>query len=103
MTASDPIPLPTILDLENWAGITNTEAQTELLGDIQSGVITNQINIEKMAVIMRALLKKMHQADTLQLCPPDKTTAAPEQTVPAGNNGTSELPSEDDIISSDED
>ena len=103
VTASDPIPLPTILDLENWAGITNTEAQTELLGDIQSCVITNQINIEKMAVIMRALLKKMHQADTLQLCPPDKTTAAPEQTVPAGNNGTSELPSKDDIISSDED
>ena len=95
--------MPTILDLENWAGITNIEAQTELLNDIQSGVTTNQINIEKMAVILRALLKKMHQEDTLQLCPPDKTTAAPEPTVPAGNNETTELPSEDDVISSDED
>ena len=64
---------------------------------------TNQINIEKMAVILRALLKKMHRADTLQLCPPDKTTAAPEHTVPAGNNETTELPSEDELISSDED
>ena len=103
VTASDPIPLPTILDLENWAGINSNEAQTELLGDIQSCVVTNQINIEKMAVILRALLKKMHQADTLQLCPPHKAIAAPEQTVPAGKNGTSELPSEDDLISSDED
>ena len=102
-TASDPFPLPTILDLENWAGITNIEAQTELLNDIQSGVTTNQINIEKMAVILRALLKKMHQEDMLQLCPPDKTTAALEQTVPAGNNKTTELPSEDELISSDED
>ena len=69
------------------------------MGDIQACVMTNQINIEKMAVIMRALLKKMHQADTLQLCPPHKATTAPEQTVSAGKNGTSEIPSEDDLIS----
>ena len=88
VTASDPIPLPTILDLGNWAGISSNEAQTELLGDIQACVVTNQINIEKMAVIMRALLKKMHQADSLQLCPPHKAIAAPEQTVSARKYGT---------------
>ena len=102
-TASDPIPWPTILELENWAGITSIALQTELINDIQSSVTANQIDIEKMSVILRALLKKMQQGDALQSCHPDKTTAAPEPTVPTGNNETTELPPEDDVISSDED
>ena len=102
-TASDPIPWPSILELENWAGITSIGLQTELINDIQSSVTANQIDIEKMSVILRALLKKMPQGDAIQSCHPDKTTAAPEPTVPTGNNETTELPPEDDVISSDED
>ena len=96
-TSSDPIPWPSILELENWAGITSIGLQTELLDDIQSSVTANQTEIEKMFVMLRALLKTMQQGDAPQ------TAAAPEPTVPAGNNETTELPPEDDVISSDED
>ena len=96
-TSSDPIPWPSILELENWAGITSIGLQTELIDDIQSSVTANQIELEKMSVILRALLKTMQQGDAPQ------TAAAPAPTVPAGNYEDTELPPEDDVISSDED
>ena len=96
-TASDPIPWPTPSELENWAGMTSMERQTELIDDIQSSVTTNQIELEKMAVLLRALLKKMQPGDA----PP--TDAAPEPTVPAKDHEDAELPPDDDVVSSDED
>ena len=94
-TSSDPIPWPTPLELENWAGITSIEHQAELIDDIQSSVTKNQIELEKMSVILRALL--MQQGDAPQ------PAAAPEPTVPAGDCEDTELPPEDNVISSDED
>ena len=96
-TASDPIPWPTPSELENWAGITSMERQTELIDDIQSSVTTNQIELEKMSVLMRALLKKMQQGDATPI------DAVPEPTAPATDHEGVELPPEDDVISSDED
>ena len=96
-TASNPIPWPTPLEQENWAGMTSIEHQAELIDDIQSSVTKNQIELEKMSVILRALLKKMQQVDA----PP--TDAAPEPTVPAEDHEDAELPPDDDVISSDKD
>ena len=96
-TASDPVPWPTPQELESWAGMTNTSIDIELLDDIQSSVTKNQIELEKMAVIMRALLKKMQQGDATP------TDVAPEPIVPAKDHEGVELPPEDDVISSDED
>ena len=98
VTASDPIPWPTIRDLENWTGIRSQAAQMELLSDVQGTVVTNQINMEKMAVIMRAMLKKIHRMEEVATNPPTKASAAPEQTVPARENGTPENPTEDDYL-----
>ena len=96
-TSSDTIPWPTPLELENWAGITSIEHQAELIDDIQSRVMKNQIELEKMSVILRGLLETMQQGDA----PP--TAAAPEPTVPAEDHEDTELPPDDDVISSDED
>ena len=57
----------------------------------------NQTEIEKVFVMLRALLKTKQQGDAPQ------AAAAPEPTVPAGNNEITELPPDDDVISSDED
>ena len=73
------------------------ERQTELIDDIQSSVTTNQIELEKMSVLMRALLKKMQQGDATPI------DAVPEPTAPATDHEGVELPPEDDVISSDED
>ena len=96
-TAPDTIPWPTPSELENWAGMTSMERQTELIDDIQSSVTTNQIELEKMSVLMRALLKKMQQGDATPI------DAVPEPTAPATDHEGVELPPEDDVISSDED
>ena len=96
-TSSDTIPWPTPSELEDWTRITSIEHQAELIDDIQSRVMKNQIEIRKMFVILRGLLETMQQGDA----PP--TAAAPEPTVPAGDYEDTELPPEDDVISSDED
>ena len=98
VTASDPIPLPTIQDLGNWAGISSNRAQMELLSDIQGTVVTNQISMEKMNVMMRAMLKKMNQMEEVATNPPTKASVAPEQTVPARETGTPENPTEADYL-----
>ena len=96
-TASDPVPWPTSQDLESWAGMTNTSIDIALLDDIQSSVNNNQTELEKMGVLMRALLKKMQQGGATP------TNVAPEPTAPAKDREDVDLPPEDDVISSDED
>ena len=98
VTASDPIPLPTIQDLGNWVGISSNRAQMELLSDIQGTVVTNQISMEKMNVMMRSMLKKMNQMEEVATNPPTKASVAPEQTVPARETGTLENPTEADYL-----
>ena len=42
-TAPETIPWPTLAELDSWTGMTNTRLDMELLDDIQSSVIKNQI------------------------------------------------------------
>ena len=95
-TAPETIPWPTSSELDRWAGMTNTRIDIELLDDIQSSVTKNQIELEKMAVLMRALLKKMQQGDVTPI------DAVPDPTAPATDHEGVELPPEDELVSSDE-
>ena len=47
---------------------------------------------------MRAMLKKMNQMEEAVTNPPTKASVAPEQTVPALENGTPENPTEADNL-----
>ena len=83
VTASDPIPCPTIRDLEDWTGVKSQSAQMELLRDVQGTVVECQIHMEKMAVMMTAMLKKMNRMEQAAMNPPMKASVTPEPTVPA--------------------
>ena len=85
-TAHETIPWPTTRELENWAGVSSIEHA--LMDDIQTSVTNNQIELEKMSVLMRALVKKMHQG------------VVPDNVI-LDHEGV-ELPPLDDVVSSDE-
>ena len=67
----------------------------ELLSDVQGTVVDNQIRMEKMAVMMRAMLKKMNKMEDAATNPPTKASVAPEQTVPARESEPQENSTED--------
>ena len=88
-TAHETIPWPTIRELENWAGVSSVEHA--LMDDLQTSVTNNQIELEKMSVLMRALVKKMQQG----------VVPEPTDHVTLDHEGV-ELPPLDDLVSSDE-
>ena len=63
-TAGETIPWPSLEDLNNWAGLNNYNPA--LMDDLQIGVNNNQVELEKMAVLMRAVVKKLHEGVTVE-------------------------------------
>ena len=67
----------------------------ELLSDVQGTVVENQIRMEKMAVMMTAMLKKMNMLEQAAMNPPMKASVTPEPTVPAWESEQQENPIRD--------
>ena len=89
-TVNETIPWPSIRELENWAGVSSVEHA--LMDDLQTSVTNNQIELEKMSVLMRALVKKMQQG----------VVPEPTDHVTLDHEGVELPPLDDDLVSSDE-
>ena len=89
VTASDPVPCPTIQDLEDWTGVKSQSAQMELLSDLHGTALESQIRIEKMSVMMTAMLKQA------AMNPPMEASVTPEPTVPSREREQQENPTGD--------
>ena len=70
-TAGETIPWPSLEDLNNWAGLNNYNPA--LMDDLQIGVNdlqisvnNNQAELEKLIVLMRAVVKKLHLGVTVE-------------------------------------
>ena len=66
-------------------------AQMELLRDVQGTVVECQIHMEKMAVMMTAMLKKMNKMEQAAM----EARVTPEPTVPAREREQQENPTRD--------
>ena len=95
VTASDPVPCPTIQDLEDWTGVKSQSAQMELLSDLHGTALESQIRIEKMSVMMTAMLKKMVKLEQAAMNPPMEASVTPEPTVPSREREQQENPTGD--------
>ena len=67
----------------------------ELLSDVQGTVVDNQIRMEKMAVMMTAMLKKMNRLEQAAMNPPTEASVTPEPPVPARESEQQENPTGD--------
>ena len=63
-TAGETIPWPSLEDLNNWAGLNNYNPA--LMDDLQIGVNNNQVELEKLIVLMRTVVKKLHEGVTVE-------------------------------------
>ena len=96
-TAGSTITWPSLDDLNNWAGLSNYNPA--LMDDLQIGVSDlqyttnqNQAELEKLMVLMRAVVKKMHLGVTVDSIHFDHQAVPP----PSPPNPTDQ---EDDVIS----
>ena len=92
VTASDPVPCPTIQDLEDWTGVKSQSAQMEILSELHGTSLENQIRIEKMAVMMTAILKKMVKLEQAATDPPREASVTTEPIVPSREREQQEDP-----------
>ena len=83
VTTSDPVPCPTIQDLEDWTGVKSQSAQMEILSELHGTSLENQIRIEKMAVMMTAILKKVVKLEQAATDPPMEASVTTEPIVPS--------------------
>ena len=70
VTAADPIPCPTLQDLEDWTGVKSQTPVMDILSELQVASLENQICTERMAVILTAILKKVVKMDKAASDPP---------------------------------
>ena len=83
VTASDPIPCPTLQDLEDWTGVKSQTAAMDILSELQITSLENQIRTERMAVMLTAILKKVVKMDQAAKDPPTEASVTTESVVPS--------------------
>ena len=83
VTAADPIPCPTLQDLEDWTGVKSQTSAMDILSELQVTSLENQIRTERMAVILTAILKKVIKLDKAASGPPTEASDTTESVVPS--------------------
>ena len=79
-TSADPIPYPSQQDLDDWTGA-NPQVM-DILNELQTASLRNQIRTERMAVILTAILKKVIKLDKAAGGPPMEASETTETVVP---------------------